>query len=1046
MRKQLPRVARLMLTAALISSGNAAFSQGSPAAKNAAVPRAALEHLKGKKQALQLSDEDIADLVLSSESSSKKSGLRHLYLQQRYQGIEIHNAVTNMSLTKNDEVVQVGNRFEKQAGKKVKAKGSKMSAQAAVAAAAKHLNLSPKALTVEKRAEGTGDATVFSKGGISLEPITSKLVYQPMADGSLRLAYEVSIYELDAQNWWNIRVDAATGEFLEKDNLVTHCQFDNNGPGGVAMHDGHAHAAKAEVKAFDFSRVIASITGANSYSVFDSPLESPSHGERSVVETSKADAKASPRGWHYTPFGDETRTRGNNVFAYEDPNNNNNFNLNYSPDGGADLNFNFPLDLTKQPVVNRDAATANLFYWSNIIHDVWYQYGFDEISGNFQYDNFEKGGAQSDPVLAESQDSRNIPTTRNNANFATPADGGAPRMQMYLWSSPADPDMFRVTAPATIAGTYPSTQAGWGKQLTSASLTGTLVIAQGTGANPQEGCGTFANIAEIEGKIAVVYRGTCPFTEKAEAAQKAGATAVVIINNAPGAPIALGGVPTVPVTIPVVMVSDVTGLAIRNQMNAGQEVTIALKDDGKPELDGDFDNGIIAHEYGHGVSNRLTGGRLQAACLNNAEQMGEGWSDWLGLVMTMKPGDTGAKKRGIGTYVQGQSTDGNGIRPAPYSTDFGINSFTYAATNNPAITQPHGIGFVWSTMLWDMTWSLIDKYGFKADLYNGTGGNNLAMQLVIDGMKLQPCRPGFVDGRDAILLADRQNNGGANQELIWRAFAKRGLGFSAKQGLSTNRSDQEEAFDLPPVYACSAPTITVSPATAGFPGAAAKTIYLGYGAQTVTLTASNISADPAFTSFTWTPAAGLSNATIANPVFTPTKAGTFTFTVTVKNNNECTRTANVTIEVVDVKCGPANAKKVEVCFKGKPMCVDVTEAGQLLADGRATIGKCTTPQAKAIESALVVADGGTNELQLMASPNPTASNTNLSFTLTKAGSYRLEVLNMQGALVSVVAEGTGDAGERRDYSFSKGRLATGMYVVRLVTGSQSQFARIMLMD
>jgi hypothetical protein len=135
---------------------------------------------------------------------------------------------------------------------------------------------------------------------------------------------------------------------------------------------------------------------------------------------------------------------------------------------------------------------------------------------------------------------------------------------------------------------------------------------------------------------------------------------------------------------------------------------------------------------------------------------------------------------------------------------------------------------------------------------------------------------------------------------------------------------------------------------------------------------------------------------------------------------------------------------VEVCFKGKPMCVDAAETATLLAGGRATLGQC--PPAATTEASLMIAETGTNELQLMASPNPTASSTNLSFTLTKAGSFRLEVMNMQGAVVSVVAEGTGDAGERRDYSFSKGRLATGMYMVRLVSGSQSQFARILLMD
>ena len=42
-----------------------------------------------------------------------------------------------------------------------------------------------------------------------------------------------------------------------------------------------------------------------------------------------------------------------------------------------------------------------------------------------------------------------------------------------------------------------------------------------------------------------------------------------------------------------------------------------------PARDSDFDAGVIVHEYGHGVSVRLTGGPGNSACLDNAEQAGE---------------------------------------------------------------------------------------------------------------------------------------------------------------------------------------------------------------------------------------------------------------------------------------------------------------------------------------------------------------------------------------------------------------------------------------
>src|SRR5690606_41997437 len=97
----------------------------------------------------------------------------------------------------------------------------------------------------------------------------------------------------------------------------------------------------------------------------------------------------------------------------------------------------------------------------------------------------------------------------------------------------------------------------------------------------------------------------------------------------------------------------------------------------------------------------------------------------------------------------------------------------------------------------------IYEHGFNPDFYVFTGdinqdaGNIQALALVTEGMKLQPCSPGFVDGRDAIFAADQAIYGGANECLLWDAFAKRGLGFSASQGSSSSRTDGIEAFDTP---------------------------------------------------------------------------------------------------------------------------------------------------------------------------------------------------------------------------------------------------------
>ncbi len=209
----------------------------------------------------------------------------------------------------------------------------------------------------------------------------------------------------------------------------------------------------------------------------------------------------------------------------------------------------------------------------------------------------------------------------------------------------------------------------------------------------------------------------------------------------------------------------------------------------------------MIHEFSHGTSNRLTGGPNNSSCLGNQEQMGEGWGDFYGALMTVTPGQDGSEARGVGTYLFGQGPGGSGIRSHPYSTDFGINPHTYDDIKTESI--PHGVGSVWAEMLWEMTWELVGANGYDNDIYNFTGnpsldaGNVMAMALVTEGMKLQPCQPGFIDGRDAILAADAAIYGGANECLIWAAFARRGLGLSADQGSSGSRSDGTEAFDTP---------------------------------------------------------------------------------------------------------------------------------------------------------------------------------------------------------------------------------------------------------
>lgn len=733
-----------------------------------------------------LKNTDLAEMKISSQSFDKQNGVSHIYFNQYYKSIPVHNAVLGLHLDNTGKVVVLNSTFIKNL-ESFSANSNPLLTAAEAAGIAlneksKKSKIAPSSKLLETVSSSLSES-IFKNPALAQGDIK---VYHKwvLVDGDLKLSWNVNWITPDEQNWWNVRVDVKSGKIIDENNWVVNCN-------AASSKNKETHKVNGSFPGSGEGTGQGK-TGAK-YNVLSRPLESPSHGNL-VVLTDPSDSLSSPFSWHDDngATGNEyTITRGNNVYAYEDKNNDNQ--PGYSPNGGTALNFDFTFDKTKKHTDYLDAAITNLFYWNNLMHDVWYHYGFDDASGNFQVNNYNRGGAGGDEVMAEAQDGSGT----NNANFGTPPDGQNPRMQMFVWNVSSTSLLLRVNLPNTIAKQYSSVLAGFGPKLTKTPITGNLILANDGSSNPSLACFSLTNGSSINGQIALIDRGNCTFLEKVQFAQNAGAKAVIVINNVTGNPITMGGTGGTGITIPSIMVTKADGDILKNALKT-TTVKISLYDSigtaGK-QYDSDFDNGIICHEYGHGISNRLTGGPANTDCLTNQEQMGEGWSDFFGLVLTHKPGDKGTDKRGIGTYVIDEPNDGDGIRNYPYSTSLSVNPVTY--NNIKSFSVPHGVGSVWCSMLWDMYWDLIAKYGYDSDIYNGKGGNNIAMKLVIDGMKLQPCNPGFKDGRDAILLADQLNNKSANQDLIWKAFARRGLGYGASQGSNNSVSDGTESFIVP---------------------------------------------------------------------------------------------------------------------------------------------------------------------------------------------------------------------------------------------------------
>ena len=744
------------------------------------------------KNTIGIGEKDIAEYSISSAYTTAHLNITHIYLEQRHRDIRVFNGILNLNLS-GDRLVSFGNTWITGIEEKAPSHIPVITPASAVERSAHHLgHLFADAVEIRKEQNKFGQyvRVVFAPGSLSREDIDAELVWLHGDQKNILLCWKVRVFETENENIWEIFIDAHTGAYIRKDNLVIHCSFEE-------PSDEYNEKEKHTYDSRDAESFMTSAAD-SSYNVFALPVHSPIHGNRSIEvrpwTLSGIGNPAITLGWHNNGTTNFTSTRGNNVHAYEDMDANNA--PGFSPDT-FNLRFDYPYVPSIDPEDNLSACVTNLFYWNNVIHDVMYQYGFDEVSGNFQNNNLGRGGLGNDYVRAEALDGGGT----NNANFSTPVDGSSGRMQMYVWDPVPETSPLSINSPPSIAGSMHAVESAFSTNNKLANVgptTGNLVLVDDVSGMTYEACGPIAN--SLVGKIAVIDRGNCDFVFKVKNAQNLGAIAAIVVNNEYGSPFAMGGSDNT-IVIPAVMISLRDGDSLKAVMES-EVVNASLDAVDLITPDGDFDNGIITHEYGHGISNRLTGGPAITSCLSNREQMGEGWSDFFALMLTTDWTTAAATDpRGIGTYVIGDGPEGTGIRTYPYTVDTAENSFTYADVASAplinGIPSVHYIGSIWSTMLWDMTWNIIEMEGTDPDIYHGDGGNNIALQLVIDGLKLQPCNPGFVDGRDAILLADELNYGGQYRCAIWKAFAGRGLGVGASQGSSNIHNDGVVSFALP---------------------------------------------------------------------------------------------------------------------------------------------------------------------------------------------------------------------------------------------------------
>jgi hypothetical protein len=313
----------------------------------------------------------------------------------------------------------------------------------------------------------------------------------------------------------------------------------------------------------------------------------------------------------------------------------------------------------------------------------------------------------------------------------------------------------------------------------------------------------------MAGKVALVDRGTCAFVVKIANVQAAGAVGVVIANNQGDTLITMGeqtGATALPYTIPALFVGQADGASLKALVASGLFVTLTRQ----WGRDGSVDDQIVAHEWAHFLSNRLIGDAIGLKS-NQSQGLGEGWSDFNALLLTVQASDT-AQPGGAGfagTYAIGGYADGGtsaigvpnegwyfGLRRYPYSTDMSKNPLTYADIMNgvplpagpPVNTEAmgalvtagldnaevHNTGEVWATMLWECYASLLRDTGRMTF----DQARDRMRAYLVASLKLTPVNPTLLEARDALLavaFAADPDDGA----LFVRAFAKRGAGTRA---------------------------------------------------------------------------------------------------------------------------------------------------------------------------------------------------------------------------------------------------------------------------
>ena len=433
----------------------------------------ARDYLHRKIAAFQTEAASPFNLPIVARYESTDAGLTHLTFQPSYAGVAYFDSEIQVHVGTNGEIWRVNQKPIALAPATLSVRlDPRTAAEAALRKIAP--GIQPQLQVVDPES-GSDRRAVFSDPDLA-GPVRISQVWFPLAGASVP-AWQAYL-PLAPLRTYSVVVDDDSGEILFSLNLTR--EVDPHGKVFQAANRPHPNAGPQTTEPFTGWPAAG---GNCSTDVYPSQFQSGPAAGGCWVEA--------------------TETKGPNVDACLDADGNNVCD-GRATDPQAHFDFDFTDDFVQanNPVTDRNAAITNAFYWANTLHDWLYRLGFDEPSGNFQADNYSRGGAAGDALWVDVQDG----VAQNNAFFTTPPDGIAPRMDLGLFAglrrdSAFDADVIiheyvhgltirLVAGPTSVIGLYRwhsgAMGEGWSDAY-AASFTDDPVVGEYVSGNPTTG-------------------------------------------------------------------------------------------------------------------------------------------------------------------------------------------------------------------------------------------------------------------------------------------------------------------------------------------------------------------------------------------------------------------------------------------------------------------------------------------------------------------------------------------------------------------------------